>query len=224
MLVRSFTLAVVRLLLIAAIAATGLSTLTPRSANADSSLQLLFGSGSTVGGGRVTARVELTEPAPAGGAVVSLSASNPAISLPATVTVPEGETELTFQILAPPVTAETAMTVTANFGGTSTSSVVTIQPTTLKGIHVQSVFRAGGQGRVSVYLSGPAPAGGVVVSVTSNRPSILPLPGDVTIPAGESRLRLVVDAANVSKDVPVNVTVRYDGIRITVSTVVRDLS
>jgi hypothetical protein len=224
MLVRSNSLAAVRLLLVVAIAAIGLSALTPQTANASASLHFLFGTGSRTGGKPVTFRVELTEPAPAGGAVVALSASDPAIPVPANVTVPAGETELTFQVTTLPVTAETPVTVTASFGGVSRSRVVTIRPPALKGIFVQSVIRAGGQGRVSAYLTGPAPTGGVVVRVTSNRPSILPLPGNVTIPAGESRLRLVVDAADVSQDVPVNVIVLSNGIRLVGSTIVRDLS
>jgi hypothetical protein len=106
----------------------------------------------------------------------------------------------------------------------SGSRAVAIQQATIKGIYVQSVIRAGGQGRVSVYLNGPAPAGGLVIRVISTRPTILPLPINVTIPAGESRLRLVVNAANVSDDVPVDVIVLENDTRFTGSTIVRNLS
>ena len=75
-------------------------------------------------------------------------------------------------------------------------------------MYVQSVIRAGGVGRITVRISGNAPEGGIVVNVKSNRPSILPLPGDVTIPAGRHSITLKPDAAMVATDVFVNVIAR----------------
>jgi hypothetical protein len=224
MLSRSLSLLLVRLLLVAAIAVAGFASLTPQSANAAAALHYLFGSGSATGGHRVTFRIELTEPAPAGGAAVAMTSSSPAIPVPATVTVDAGQTQRTFQVLTQPVSTQTNVTVSATYAGVTKSRVVTIKAPALHRLYVQSVIRGGGQGRITVYLSGPAPTGGAIVRVTTNRPSIIASPGFVTIPAGSNKIRLVVDAAEVSEDVPVNVIALYKGIKLVEPTIVRNFT
>jgi hypothetical protein len=75
-----------------------------------------------------TGHVTLTGPAPAGGAVVSLANTNPAASMPASVTVPAGATTAKFTITGAVVTSNQTGTATAHYGGVSKSAMLTVRP------------------------------------------------------------------------------------------------
>lgn len=105
------SLARVLLPLILAVSVIAPSLMQSDGASAAAALHYLYGSGSATGGKTVHFRVELTEPAPAGGAVVTLSSSNGAIPMPATVTVNAGETTREFGVASVPVTTDTNVTV-----------------------------------------------------------------------------------------------------------------
>jgi hypothetical protein len=184
----------------------------------------LFGSGSATGGRSITLRVRLAGPAPAGGATVAITSANAAISVPATVTVPAGATEHTFSASTNPVASDRAVIVSASYGGCTVARSVLVRAPSLRSLSVQSVIRAGGQGKITVCLTGAAPAGGLSVTLNSNRPSILPVPSPIVIPAGKGCLSVVVDAADVNADVPVNVTARFAGESLTVPTIVRNFA
>ena len=190
-------------------------------AGAASTLTRLAASGSATGGRYVTIRAELSGPAPAGGATVQLSANSPLIPVPASILVPAGATQETIQVKTVPTLTTTDVTITARFGGVTKTRVITVKEPVLSSMYVQSVIRAGGNGRITVRISGNAPEGGIVVNVKSNRPSILPLPGDVTIPAGRHSITLKPAAAMVTTDVFVNVIARQDGMQVVQSTIVR---
>src|SRR6476661_6091814 len=190
-------------------------------AGAASTLTRLAASGSATGGRYVTIRVELSGPAPAGGATVQLRANSPLVPVPASILVPAGATQETIQVKTVPTLTTTDVTITARFGGVTRTRVITVKEPVLSSMYVQSVIRAGGNGRITVRISGNAPAGGIVVNVKSNRPSILPLPGDVTIPAGRHSITLKPDAAMVATDVFVNVIGRQDGMQVVQSTIIR---
>jgi hypothetical protein len=86
---------------------------------------LSLSSSSVVGGDQVNGTVTLTGAAPAGGAAVSLSASDP-VTLPSSVTVPAGSTSTTFIISTRAVGGTIASTIGASYGGNSGSSVLTV--------------------------------------------------------------------------------------------------
>ena len=68
------------------------------------------------GGMTATGTVFLNHAAPAGGAVVNLSSSNAAATVPSSVVVPAGQTLSTFTVQTNEVTAFTNVTLTATFG------------------------------------------------------------------------------------------------------------
>ena len=189
---------------------------------AASSLHWLYGSGSATGGKRISLRIELTAPAPAGGAVVTLTSTSPLIPVPATTTVPSGASEKTISVTTIPTYDDTFVTVSATYGGVIRARQILIKAPVLSSLSVQSKIRAGGIGRVTVRLSGPAPSSGVVVNVTSNRPSILPLPGYTAIEPGHASVVLKVPAADIHADVSVNVIARYLGVKLVKATIVKD--
>jgi LmbE family N-acetylglucosaminyl deacetylase len=76
--------------------------------------------------GNSTGRVTLNGPAPAGGAVVTLSDNSAACSRPATVTIPAGATSATFTVTTGIVLISTTCTVTGTYQGTSRSAALQI--------------------------------------------------------------------------------------------------
>jgi hypothetical protein len=92
-------------------------------------LSLTLSATSVVGGDPLPATVTLTAPAPAGGAMVSLSAADP-ISVPATVLVPAGQSSAAFTVLTREVGGNTSGTITASYGGgTATQTLSVNRPT-----------------------------------------------------------------------------------------------
>jgi hypothetical protein len=193
------------------------------AAGTTSCVNFLFGSGSATGGHHVTFRVRLSAPAPAGGANVTMGSSNAAITMPATVTVPAGATEYTFTAPTHPVAADTVVVVSASTGACMVSRSVTIKPPILRALHVQTVIRGGGQGKITVCLTGAAPTGGATVALTSSQPGILPVPSSIVIPAGKGCLSIVINAASVGSDVPVTISATKGG-TLSQPTVVRNFN
>ncbi|MBL0424933.1 delta-60 repeat domain-containing protein [Ramlibacter alkalitolerans] len=87
---------------------------------------VLFNAASVVGGSSATGIVTLTAAAPVGGALVSLLNNSLAISVPASVTVPQGATTATFSVSTTPVGANTTATVTGSYNGVSGAGLLTI--------------------------------------------------------------------------------------------------
>ena len=78
--------------------------------------------------------LQLTAAAPAGGAAVTLTSSNPAVApVPATLTMP-GFAWGDFQITLGQVTVPTPVTITATLNGVSTTGQFTVLPAALKSI------------------------------------------------------------------------------------------
>ena len=101
-------------------------TVVPRAALSSISLSV----STVVGGDSVPATVNLTSNAPAGGAVVTLSAGDP-LSVPPSVTVPEGSTRVSFVILTRAVGGTIAGTVSGSYGGASASAVLSVTKPTV---------------------------------------------------------------------------------------------
>ena len=85
---------------------------------------------STVDGGSGTqGRVTLRDPAGAGGATVLLAgATIAAVSVPASVTVPQGTSSMVFKVGTAVVSNPTAVTICGQYGGASSCAVLTVAP------------------------------------------------------------------------------------------------
>lgn len=97
---------------------------------AQGALKKLKISPSSIAGGCKTAegRIELTGPAPAGGAVVQLTSSSPVVGVPASVTVPAGAKDVSFSVTTAAVTETQSVTVTASYGGVQKTEPVRVRP------------------------------------------------------------------------------------------------
>ncbi len=80
------------------------------------------------GGSSSTGTVTLSGPAPSGGAVVNLSSSASAATVPSSVTVIAGYSSGTFTVNTSTVTASTPATITASYAGVSKTASLTVMP------------------------------------------------------------------------------------------------
>src|SRR5215212_5803954 len=92
-----------------------------------------------------TVSVQLTGPAPAGGAVVSLSSSDPtAAPVPATFTMAAGAAFDQFRFQIAPVNAPTLVTLTATLNGSSAAVSFMVQPPALQSLTISPSTITGG--------------------------------------------------------------------------------
>jgi hypothetical protein len=148
--------------------------------------------GSVVGGNTSQGTASLTSAAPSGGAVVTLSSSNTsAATVPTSVTIPAGAFSATFTVSTTSVTASTSATITGAFGGVTRSSTLTVTPPPPPigpaSLSVSPATVEGGNPVTgTVFLSGAAPAGGLVVSLSSSNTAAATVPATMIVHGGLS--------------------------------------
>src|SRR5947207_10131547 len=164
------------------------------------------------GGNTAHARVMLDNPAPAGGAVVSISTDIPQVNMPATrVTVPAGKTDATIANIATDPVPNGGVSVGiigdlfagfANGRGQNSFGVLPI----LYGTSLNKESVVGGTSvNATVTLQSAAPAGGITVRLVSSDPNIVRPPATVFIPAGATDIDFAVPTSAVS--VPMRVII-----------------
>jgi hypothetical protein len=168
---------------------------------------LTLSQSSVLAGSSVTGTVTLTSPAPPGGAVVTLQGSMEGqVITPASVTVSAGSNSATITTLpAPQVNAPHWVFIGAHYGtsGGSQARILEVDPApgpaTLLAIGPASQDVIGGQsGRATVALAIPAPAGGGVVNLTTDNPSVLHPPANVAVAGGNSTNTIDIPTSPVS--------------------------
>jgi hypothetical protein len=175
------------------------------------------------GGAPSTAVITLTGQAPSGGAVVALAKSfadgstgTVPVTLPASVTVPAGQTSVSFAIATSAVTAVKTVLVTAAFNGSSTGAHMSLFPL-LGQVLFSGNVPGGTAGTGTVILNGPAPSGGVAVSLTSGNTSLATVPASVTVPAGQNSVNFTANTQPVSQITSVPITASARGTTVAAS-------
>ncbi len=146
---------------------------------------------------------------------LSVSSSNPAVaSVPTSVTIPQGSTRGGFNILTQPVTTATVVTISVSGGGTTVSANLTLLPAATASLSAISVSPAsvsgGSAAQGTVTLSGAAPAGGVVVSLSSNTVSAA-VPTSVTVPQGATSAAFAISTTSVAASTTATITASAGG-------------
>ena len=172
---------------------------------------------SVVGGNSATGTVTLSAAAPAGGMVVTLSDNSAAATVPASVTVPAGATSATFAITTTSVTAATSATISATAGGVTRSATLAVNPAaaavTVSGVSLSPASVTGGNtSQGTVTLSGPAPSGGMVVTLASNNTAAATVPASVTVPAGATSATFTVSSKAVTASTSVLISATGGGV------------
>jgi hypothetical protein len=170
---------------------------------------------SVVGGAQSpTGTVTLSGPAPAGGALVTLSSSNAAASVPSSVTVPAGSSSTTFAISTSAVAASTSVVIFASYDGVTPSTSLTVTPPplpTVSSLTLSPTSVVGGTQSPTgtVTLSGPAPAGGALVTLSSSN-AAASVPSSVTVSAGSTSATFTVSTSIVVISTSATITASYN--------------
>ena len=131
--------------------------------------------GAIIGGQSAGGSVSLTAPAPAGGAVVTLSSSNSsAASVPGSVTVPQGSTVATFTVTSGSVNTSTPVTLTAKYSGVTMTFGLTVNALpdfSLSASPTEASVAAGGSAAYTVTVTGGNGFSGTVNFGMSGLPS-----------------------------------------------------
>lgn len=164
---------------------------------------------SVTGGAGVTGSVALSAPAPASGVVVALASNQGAVRVPASVSVTAGASTASFAITTAAVSASTVASVTASYSGISKSATLTLQPATapaLAKLSLQAAVIGGNAAAGSITLSGPAPAAGLVVKLSSSNTQVATVPANITVPAGASSAGFTVATTRVKRTRMITIT------------------
>ena len=172
-------------------------------------------SGNVPGGTPATGTVTLNGAAPSGGTVVSLSSGNTSlVTVPASVTVPAGQTSVNFTANTQPVTQTTGVNVSASTAGTTVSttvflvvsravSSVTLSPSTVVGPASSTA---------TVTLRAAAPTGNAFVTLSSSNTVLATVPYSLVIPAGRTSATFTVNAAQVTATSSVAISATYENV------------
>ena len=179
----------------------------------------------TVGSGGAThGTVQLSGRAPKGGLVVTLSSNSSAATVPATVTVNEGEDQASFKISAGSVATATPVTITATAGAVSETASLTVSPLGLASISARPSSVDGGHSSIGIVeLNGPAGVGGLVVTLASSDSSTT-VPATITIAAGRSFGSFQITTTAVALQTPVTLTATVGTQSVTATFVVNPVS
>jgi photosystem II stability/assembly factor-like uncharacterized protein len=135
----------------------------------------------------LTGRVDMILPAPAGGTVVSLVSSDPAIVVPSTVTIPTGAQFVTFPMTHTQVPSDRDVVFRATYGPSQIYSATRARCPRIQTVVLNQSSVQGGSGAVvnmTVTLDVNAPPGGYVLALSSTDRNAATMPKTITIPAG----------------------------------------
>jgi hypothetical protein len=156
------------------------------------------------GGLPAAAQVRLQAPSPRGGAVIRLASSSRLVRVPPSITVPAGATAASFPLMTTPVATAAEVVISASYRRQTASATFRILPPLLTSLTFAPDSVTGGDPATgTVAVSGPAPAGGLKVQITSDSPAYVTLPTSVTVPAGASQAHFPVATRAVPTNAPV---------------------
>lgn len=158
----------VRFVGMATLAALFVQGAPPAAGNGSVQLSLQFPRLVVTGGDWEIAKVVLAQPAPPGGAKVTVTNVMPKPGLkadvtiaplqPASLTVPAGQTEVAFKVITQPASAKKVETIAASYGGGSTQVVLTVMPNAIATVSMSpSTVNYGGPVNGQITLQHPAP-------------------------------------------------------------------
>lgn len=176
-------------------------------------LSLAISPNSVVGGINSVGTITIDKPAPTGGFVINLSSNKPTVAnTSTTVTIPSGSTSATFPVVTFPVSSVQVATITATRGTFVQTANITVNPATAQSITMNPAsVRGGNSSTATVTLSSPAPAGGLTLTVVSNRPEFVSHPATVVVPAGQSSVSFNISTTQVTLTVGVTFTATTPG-------------
>ena len=173
-------------------------------------------------GASSTVTVTLEDPAPTGGVNLILTTSNASatswdpsssvLTLP--ITVPEGSRSTTATIYTLPVVSNQVSSIIATLDNDFKETRLTVLPW-LSDMSVSPLVTQGGNNlTLTVNLSDFAPAGGVPVNLSTDRPDLvlLPNPAEVDVPQNAKNAQITIPTAGVDVSTTVQITASFLGV------------
>lgn len=167
--------------------------------------------------------------APSGSVPLSISSSNTSVAtVPSGVRIVAGTSNVRFKVNTSRVTSTRTVTITVGTGrGSSRTATLTVTPPTeplaLGSVQLQPAGVFGGNsatGIVNLTTGNVAPAGGSIVSITNDNPSLVTTPFNVTIPAGQTSATFLIQTQQTGLSTPVTITGTYGGVSRTATLMV----
>jgi len=168
-----------------------------------------------LGGNPVTGTVTLSGAATSGGAVVTLSSSNVAATVPTSVTVPVGATSANFTVNTSVMPENTTLGLTiSGILGSSRSATLTLEPPPplLSGLSVSPTSVVGGNSATGTVTLSAAQSGATIITLQPPPPTApATVPANVTVPAGATSASFAITTASVSNTFNLNLGSRVEG-------------
>lgn len=160
-----------------------------------------------IGGVGTSASILLASPA-SGDQTWSLTSSNPAAaSVPATVVVPHNASSANFNITTSPVPVNSNVSINARFNGFIVQKTITLVASVISSVSVSPNVVIGGVATTgTVTLTGGAPTGGKLTSLSTNKPAVASVPATVNVPAGNSSVEFAITTFGVNANQGVVIT------------------
>lgn len=170
-------------------------------------LAVAFNPVSAAGGSPMTGKVTLTGQAPDGGTTVTLVSAAPGVvTVPESIVVPAGAKNVSFPVTTVPLATDQNVSITATTGAVSKVGTVRVLAPVVT-VFVLSISTLQGGKTLSgrVNISGMAPTGGVVVTLTSSDVSVSP-PVTIIVPAGTKTVGFSIPTTIVTVSTAVTLT------------------
>ena len=173
---------------------------------------------SVIAGGSLRGTVGLVTPAPPGGTTVTLFSGDPSVvQVPAGVHIAAGNSAASFTITTSSVSSFSSAPISAQSGSVTKTEWITVFPdpnagTALDTLTTNPSSVTGGTSiSATLVLTGSAPSGGAVVTLSSSNPAAAQVPASVTVPAGQTFRTFTVTTSTVAAATPVTITATYRG-------------
>jgi len=163
--------------------------------------------------GLVKGTITLPNPAPVGGTVFTLASSDPAATVPATITVPATKSTFTFLISHSQVTAVKTLDISATNGGVTRAVTLKLNPFQIIQFVLGSPNIIGGYNIAATVTLNAIPATDVSIPLTSSVASAIPTPGFILVPAGVKTATGPVATSAVTTATSLTLSATYNNTR-----------
>jgi len=171
-----------------------------------------------VSGDLSSGTVVLSSGAPEGGAVISLTSSNPAVaSVPPSTTAPTNSFTAGFTITTATVSTTTVVAITASYNGTTRTGNLTINPpgsssSTLTNLAVSPSTVSGGSSAQGAVILAAAATTATSVALSSSNSGVAAVPPSVTVPAGSQSAVFAISTSSVTASTPVTIAATLNAV------------
>lgn len=159
------------------------------------------------GGQPSVGTIRINTPAPVGGLVVNLSSDKAEATVPATVTIPAGQTSANFTITTVAVPNKVNARIRATSGSATLSQILEIYPPGITSFTFNPSSVPGGTpSRATIRINAPAPPGGLRIALFSFDTNFAVPPAVVRVPAGGTSVSFNVNTFVATRPIAVRIS------------------